>query len=327
MTPTAPYLRFELDGAHYGVPAAAVMAIAWLPELTHAEEAPPHIAGMINLRGRIIPVMDLGRRLGHPARRCRASDSIVILRTEEVDTGIIVSQAHEVVCIQASEIEPPLQFDAMPAGQTAFLAGNAKVGDAIVMLLDVARLIHAPAGAGAPAHFCPEASEQERAVFRDRAHALRQAGADQAAERIPLSIVQLGGEYFAVGLDVVREFAHLRRVTPVPCCPPHIAGNMNLRGDILTLIDIVGLLDLPARHAATEVMVIETDEHTIGVPVDQVIEVIYALPADITPLPAAAREETREYCKGVVRHGDGMVSLLDMRKILDQGGLEVAETV
>ena len=127
-----------------------------------------------------------------------------------------------------------------------FLAGNAKVGEEIIMLLDVPRLIHAPPihSPGLPAsgvsanpqtYFCPDATDEERAVFRTRAHNLMQATESlEDAERIPLSIIQLGEECFGVGLGVVREFSHLRRVTAIPCCPPHIAGNMNLRGDILT---------------------------------------------------------------------------------------------
>jgi purine-binding chemotaxis protein CheW len=125
---------------------------------------------------------------------------------------------------------------------------------------------------------------------------------------------------------VVREFSHLRRVTPVPCCPPHIAGNMNLRGDILTLVDIRGLLNIPAEDAAAEVMVVESGELSIGVPVDKVLEVIYLLPADIASLPAA-HGERNEYCKGVVRYGESMVSILDMQKILAKGGLDVEEEV
>ncbi|MDD5366101.1 MAG: chemotaxis protein CheW [Gallionellaceae bacterium] len=327
-----PYLLFELDGVRYGVEAGSVLEIAWLPELTPAEEAPPYIAGMVNLRGRIVPVMDLALRLGHPPRRCRLGDSIVLLQQDGTILAMIVSAVTDVVGIPATEIEPPLHFDDLPREHAIFLAGNAKVGDGIIMLLDVTQLIHAPTPPGASppdealAYFSPDATAEERQVFHTRAHNLIQAETDlETAERIPLSIIQIGGEYFGVELEVVREFAHLRRVTPVPCCPPHIAGNMNLRGDILTLADIRGLLNIPTGSVAAEVMVVEAGEASIGVPVDQVLEVLYLHPADIAPLPAAAHEEKHEYCKGVTHYGEGMVSLLDMRKILAQGGLEVDE--
>jgi purine-binding chemotaxis protein CheW len=328
-----PYLLFSLNGARYGVEARSVLEIAWLPELTPVEEAPPYIAGVVNLRGRIEPVMNLSVRLGHPPQRYQLSDSMVMLQADDMIMGVIVSEAHDVVGIPAAAIEPPSHYDGDTPAYVHFLAGSAKVGDEIIMLMDVQRLLHAPAlpasGVAESPHtdFCPDATDEERAVFHTRAHNLMQAVADlEAAERIPLSIIQLGEEYFGVGLDVVREFSHLRRVTAIPCCPPHIVGNMNLRGDILTLADIRGLLNIPAGSVAAEVMVVESGELSIGVPVDKVLEVIYLQPADIAALPAA-HEEKSEYCKGVMHYGESMVSILDMQKILAQGGLEVEEEV
>jgi purine-binding chemotaxis protein CheW len=331
-----PYLLFSLNGARYGVAAQSVLEMAWLPELTLAEESPSYIAGVLNLRGKIVPVMDLGLRLGHPPRRFQLSDSIVMLQAGGMTMGVIVSDVSDVVGIPSTAIEPPPHYDCDTPVHIHFLAGNAKLGEEIVMLLDVQRLIHAPqihlprlpasgVTANADACFCPVATDEERAVFRTRAHNLMQAeeGRDAAA-RIPLSIIQLGAEWFGVGLEMVREFTHLRRVTAIPCCPPHIVGNMNLRGDILTLADIRGLLNIPAGGAAAEIMVVESGDMRIGVPVDKVLEVIYLLPADIATL-SAAHEENNEYCKGVVRYGVGMVSILDMQKILAQGGLDVEE--
>lgn len=328
------YLLFSLNGARYGVEAKSVLEIAWLPELTPAGEAPPYIAGVVNLRGKIAPVMNLGQRLSHFPIRYQLSDSIVMLHADGVTMGIIVSDVSDVVVIAASKIEPPPRYDGDIPASVHFLAGNAKVGEEIIMLLDVPRLIHAPAlpTSGVPdypqTYFCPDATDEERAVFHTRAHNLMQVVENlEAAERIPLSIIELGEERFGVGLEVVREFSHLRRVTIIPCCPPHIAGNMNLRGDILTLVDIRGLLNIPAGSVAAEVMVIESGELSIGVPVDKVLEVIYLQPADIAHLTAAAHEERNEYCKGVARYGEGVVSILDMQKILAKGGLEVEEEV
>lgn len=328
------YLLFSLNGARYGVEAQSVLEIVWLPELTPAEEAPPYVTGVVNLRGKIEPVMNLGLRLGHPPQRYRLSDSIVMLQVDGVTMGVIASEVSDVVGIPTSAIEPPPRYDDDTPVPIHFLAGNAKVGEEIIMLLDLPRLIHAPAPptSGVPAnlqsYFCPDATDEERAIFHARAHNLMQSLESlEAAERIPLSIIQLGEECFGVGLEVVREFSHLRRVTAIPCCPPHIVGNMNLRGDILTLADIRGLLNIPTGGSATEVMVIESGELSIGVPVDKVLEVIYLRPTDIDSLLAAAHEDKNEYCKGVAHYGESMVSILDMQKILAKGGLEVEEEV
>lgn len=86
------YLLFSLNGARYGVEAKSVLAIDWLPELTPAEEAPPYIAGVVNLRGKIAPVMNLGLRLGHSPQRYQLSDCIVMLQADGVTMGVIVSE-------------------------------------------------------------------------------------------------------------------------------------------------------------------------------------------------------------------------------------------
>lgn len=180
------YLLFNLNGARYGVEVLSVLEIVWLPELTPAEEAPPYIAGVINLRGRIAPVMDLGLRLGHPPRCLQLGDSVMLLQTDGVTMGVIVDEVSDVIAIPAAAIEPPPHYDGNTPAHVHFIAGNARVGEEIVMLLDVQRLIHAPQmdspreyparppasciSANAGLYFCPDATDEERAVLRARAH-------------------------------------------------------------------------------------------------------------------------------------------------------------
>src|SRR6185436_21126644 len=98
--------------------------------------------------------------------------------------------------------------------------------------------------------FFADATAEERAILRERALGLMPAGESQDRFHLmPLAVVSLNGEYFAVDLNLVREFGTIHHVTPVPCCPPHIVGQMNLRGDILTLVDIRGALRMPMQGA------------------------------------------------------------------------------
>ncbi len=326
---STPYLLFSLHGARYAVDARAVREIFWLPELTPAEEAPSHIAGVVNLRGRIEPVANLELRFGHPSIRYHLTDSVVLLRVEDISMGVIVHEVHDVVEIPSDAIEPPPRYDQETVPHAHFIIGEAKVNETIVMLLDAASLIHAPplgAASAAPVVFCPEATPEEREVFRARARSRMQAaGGEDAAGQLSLAVVGLGSECFGIELDMVREFAHLRHVTPVPCCPAHIAGNMNLRGDILTLVDIRPALKLPQQDAMAHVVVAEAGQLRVGVPVAQVFDVLYLRAADVAPPPAASGRIDDEYCKGVARYGEKAVTILDLRKILTEGKLEVEE--
>src|SRR5205814_10252811 len=118
----------------------------------------------------------------------------------------------------------------------------------------------------------PEATTAERAVFQERARTLSQPmeAQDYAGLR-PLAVTRLGPEVFGFPLDVVTEFAAVGSVTRVPCCPPHILGQMNLRGDILTLIDIRSALQVPnGASIAKETVVVQSGDMLVGINVDEV---------------------------------------------------------
>jgi purine-binding chemotaxis protein CheW len=79
--------------------------------------------------------------------------------------------------------------------------------------------------------YCPNATTEERAIFRQRADNLRQSIeiSKVTNELMPLAVIGLGHEYFGLDLELVHEFTDISNLTPIPCCPNHIVGNMNLR--------------------------------------------------------------------------------------------------
>ena len=84
------YLTFNFNKLRYGVPTMNVQETFFLPEVTPVPETPDDIVGIINLRGTIIPIMDLNHRFGYSAIDYRLQDSIIILRWQELTVGIIV---------------------------------------------------------------------------------------------------------------------------------------------------------------------------------------------------------------------------------------------
>jgi len=175
---------------------------------------------------------------------------------------------------------------------------------------------------------CPSATPEERAIFRERALDLRQSTeSSDFTGLMPLAVIGLNGEYFGLDLEVVREFTNIHNVTPIPCCPAHVVGNMNLRGEIVTLVDVRSALNMPLSAASTssKAIVIHVDDLVAGLPVDEVFDVIYLRPSEVRPVPAAVHSVSDEFLRGTAPYFEKMLSILDLPKILTNGGLMVEE--
>ena len=351
-----PYLIFNLNASLYAIEAQCVQEIFSLPELTPIAEAPRDVIGVVNLRGDILPVMDLNLRLGYQQLEYSLTDSVIILEWEKIRVGIIVNQVNEVHNILSTEITTKISYGReMPTYGSNLVDAVAKIETTIVMLLNPESLLSYDSGerlgnnqirsaqtiseqnrnAGENYYskqqlFCPHATPEERAIFRERAENLmRSTDKQDFAGLIPLAVIGLNGEYFGLDLKAVREFTDIRKITPVPCCPPHIVGNMNLRGEILTLIDIRGLLNMPILGAenTSKVMVVRVDEMVAGVTVDEVFDVMYLQPSQVSPVPAAVHSINDEYIRGTAMYREKMMSLLELSKIFKKGELIVNEEV
>lgn len=335
--PGRPYLVFSHQGYLYAVNVLHVREIIWLPELAAIEEYPPHIVGVFNLRGAIMPVADIDLLFGHPQHRYQTSDSVIVIEAEGKLLGIIVNEVLDVKDIAAADIEMPLSEQRREAKKRHYyLEGEAKSGGDIIMLLNAESLIKnaqpaeetdGAAGDVVSAHrvFCSDAPPKDKSLFRERAHNLRQVAEDVdiGEGRMPLAVAGLGGEYFGLDVGLVREFTDIRNVTPVPCCPPRIIGNMNLRGNIVTLVDIRGLLDIPHGGInATKAVITEVGNTLLGIVVNEVFDVIYLRRSEVSAAPSAS---AGKYVKGVAPYGGGMMTVLDFRRIIDEGELTVNE--
>lgn len=333
------FLIFKLRDARYAVEAPSVCEIVPLPEIIPLEETPAYIVGIVNLRGQIVPVMDLNLRFGHPAQRFCLEDCVVFLERAGRAIGIIVNEVLNVRDLAPDARLPLPSYGTETQPDPQFLTGLANAGEQIVMLLHLENLLHLatdlnkwrgaegimpPTSADA---FCPDASPEERAVFRERACSLAPSIVSAAVTGLPLAVVRLGEEFFGIELQAIREFAELRSVTPVPCCPPHIVGQMNLRGDLITLLEIAGVLGLPPSRgqAGRKVVVVNSAELGAGVLVDEVRDVLSLHTADITPASVAFRVSGREYLRGTALHGTQMLSLLDLPALLRHESLIVNE--
>lgn len=137
------YLIFSLGGEAYAVGTQAVREIIEYGQLTAVPLMPAYIRGVINLRGAVVPVIDLAARFGRPATDVGKRTCIVIVEvTSEAQTqvlGVVVDAVSAVRQMGASDIEPPPAFGARI--RSDFIQGMAKVQGQFVILLDVGRVL------------------------------------------------------------------------------------------------------------------------------------------------------------------------------------------
>jgi purine-binding chemotaxis protein CheW len=137
------YLTIVLDQESYGIAVLKVREIIRLQKITAVPQVPPHVKGVINLRGRVIPVVDLRLKFGLQAEIAERTCIVVVqIKLEEgrsIQMGLIVDSVEEVVNISASEIEPTPEFGTRM--DTSFILGLAKVKGVVKTLLDIERVV------------------------------------------------------------------------------------------------------------------------------------------------------------------------------------------
>lgn len=137
------FLTFALGGEEYGIPIQKVKEIIGIMDITNVPRTPQFIKGVINLRGKIIPVMDLRLKFGLEERAYNQRTCIVVVEIHMTDTkrmmGIVVDTVSEVVNIQKGEIEPPPQYSSHEDNE--FLIGMGKVKGKVILLLDIEQVL------------------------------------------------------------------------------------------------------------------------------------------------------------------------------------------
>jgi len=137
------YLTFRLSNEDYGLEILKVQEIIGVMAATKMPRMPAFVRGIINLRGKLIPVIDMRSKFGLPAQADTAKTCIIVVQVisenERVTMGICVDAVSEVLNIQLGELEPAPSFGTKI--DTDFILGLGKVGAKVVMLLDIDRVM------------------------------------------------------------------------------------------------------------------------------------------------------------------------------------------
>lgn len=141
------YLTFSLGREEYGIGILKIREIIGMMPVTAVPQAPRYVKGVVNLRGKVIPVLDLRLRFGMEEADYTEMTCIIVVEIEgggngKVAVGIVVDSVSEVLNIRGNDIEDPPVFGGSSA-DTGYILGMAKINGGVKILLDIDRILRA----------------------------------------------------------------------------------------------------------------------------------------------------------------------------------------
>ena len=133
-------VTFKIGEEEFGVDILRVQEIIRIMEITRVPKAPHFVEGVINLRGRVIPIIDLRKRFGLTAREHDKDTRIIVIEINNMIVGFVVDAVHEVLRIPADTVEPPPPA-VMGGVDSEYIKGVGKLDDRLLILLDLDRLL------------------------------------------------------------------------------------------------------------------------------------------------------------------------------------------
>ncbi|WP_320821382.1 chemotaxis protein CheW [Thalassolituus sp.] len=129
---------------------------------------------------------------------------------------------------------------------------------------------------------------------------------------------RLENESYGINVMQVQEVLRYSEIAPVPGAPPYVLGIINLRGNVVTVIDTRLRFGLPTSDTTdqTRIVIIEAENQVVGILVDAVAEVVYLRQSEIETTPNVGNEESSKFIQGVCHKNDELLILVDLEKMM-----------
>jgi len=132
-------VSFKLGDEEFGVDIMQVQEIIRMQEITSVPNAPEFVEGVINLRGRVIPIIDLRKRFGLEEKSHDKATRIIVVKVDDLTVGLVVDEVSEVLRIPADTVEPPPPIVA--GVESEYIKGVGKLEDRLLILLDLSKTL------------------------------------------------------------------------------------------------------------------------------------------------------------------------------------------
>jgi purine-binding chemotaxis protein CheW len=310
-------VTFLAADEEYAIEIMNVQEIIRVADISRVPRAPAFIEGVVSLRNQLLPIVNLRKRFGLPSVALNDDSRVIVVKLKGIFTGLQVDAVSEVLSVPKTAFEPPPAI--LSVSEASQLQGVVKLdeGKRLIMLLNIQQVL----------------SSSEIGQLEVLASEGNGAQAEESSTREAIDVQQfvsfrVENEEFGVTIQQVQEIIWLPEITKVPHAPHYVEGIVNLRGNVLPVIDIRKRFSLPKVEAtdSTSIVVVDIDGRKTGMIVDTVSEVLRLTKDCIEPPPAVVTGVDASFIKGIgkLNNGQRMLIVLDLSRVLVEQGSNVA---
>jgi purine-binding chemotaxis protein CheW len=304
-----PFVTFGLGKESFGLNLECVEEIVELPPVTKVPDAPDYVMGVICIRDKVIPLLNLFHMFNvEPSNKeVTTEDTMVILiAIGTAKMGIVVDCIQEIIHIKDKDLHPVPQT--LKEEESTRLEGVVMRSDRMVSVLKVIEIL---------SH-----EDQQKITNMAKEMGLQETSESETASTEEISVVafSLGHEVYGMELQEVREIIMVGLVTPVPRAPTFILGVLNLRGEIIPVIDLRMRFGLEHVDNTDLSRIIVTPIGGVftGLIVDSVTEVKNIDKKLLEPPPKVTSVGANTYITQVARTASGVIFLLALQQLLTE---------
>lgn len=316
------FVTFSLEGEMFAVPMGPVQEIIRVPDVARLPLAPAALEGLANLRGRVLPIVNLRRLFGCVQRPYDDATRAVVIQLGQ-PLGFIVDRVASVLSVEPAAIEAA---DAIQSVVNAeYLTGVIKRRKAdgspeLLMVLDFDKLIEREFAS------LQRRADEGRGLAGNMQHVASQAESEHVSDELRLVSFSVAGQEYGIEIADVQEIVQVpEHITAVPNAAHHVVGLMSLRQRLLPLVSLRALFGLPYEGLSEShriVVVALPGNLTVGVVTDSVKEVLGVQRSQVEPVPGVlAQGQNMQEFSGICRleGGKRLVSVIATERLL---GLE-----
>ncbi len=298
-----PYVTFLLGQESFGVALANVEEIVDLPLVTKVPDSTAYVLGVICIRDQVLPLLDFTKLLRvEGATADVPKEMVILLSFENARLGMVVDGIQEIIRIKDEEILPAPHT--LSEREKGHLDGVVIRSDRMVSLLRVLEIL--------------DREDHQKLVTLSSAIASTRVVEQVENHDLSIVVFRLGEESFGMRLHEVREIIMVGQITPVPRAPGFVEGVLNLRGEVMPVLDLRSRFGLERRDrsALSRILITPIGGVFTGLVVDSVQEVGTVDQRKLEDPPKVTSAGANAYIEKVARSESGMIFLLDLRMLL-----------